>query len=87
MCAALRHALGFPPNVIAFKLQIVGESNFLCTTEDSSSSRLHASRSPTALPSLCCCAMLGTWACGTSAFQDDVLVFPGLWEVARVGVW
>lgn len=44
VCTAFRRALGFPPTVIALKLQIVGKSNFLYIREASSSS--HPSHKP-----------------------------------------
>lgn len=60
--AALRHALGFPPNVIALKLQIVGESNFLSITEDSSSSHPSCkSLSPSPAVSLPLCNAQQWW--------------------------
>lgn len=74
---ALRHALGFPPNVIALKLQIVGKSNFLSITEDSSSSHPSCkSLSPSPAFSLLLCNAQHR-ACGTSAFQNYALAFPG----------
>jgi len=88
MRTALRHTLGFPPDVIAIKLQIAGESNFLYVMEDSSSShpslQVAVPQSRLFLTTPRCSV---PWLAVPLLFRDDAPAFPGLREESPAGTW